>query len=311
MATFDKWVSDARPDMPVGKVTRQALELRLGSVLHYFPLAAYLAEENIEYVHAARVSTRRASAALNLFRGLVPPRHRKKMKQTLRTIRTSMGDARDLDVYITRFSKTSEPGTAVFLQRLERQRREAQATIVEWATSLLANERLRRQVGKLIKKTKKHAKKSIRKQPFGTWAVEQLLDEWNEFVAAVPESDPAANELHQFRIATKRFRYAVELLNNGLPGSVREVLYPQVKQLQSQLGEIQDHAVAAEKLSGWKKQATDPAEVAMLAQFEQDERDQYIGKSEAFIHWWRRDRIDELYDAVESLRQSPNEATAS
>ncbi len=169
---------------------------------------------------------------------------------------------------------------------------------------------LRSQVAKLLEKTKTHTKKRRREQPYGTWAAAQLRDAWIEFADQVPEQKPSAEELHQFRIAAKAFRYAVELLSNGLPGSVRDVVYPQVKQLQGQLGEIQDHAVAAEKLQAWKQQATDPDEVAMLAQFEQDEREQYRGKSDAFVHWWRREQIDELREAVESLTASRSSPTS-
>ena len=301
MAAFDKWISDANPDMPLGKVARRALKLRLRSVIHFLPLAAHLADENIEYVHAARVSTRRANAALSLFRKLTPKKKRQRMKESLKAVRSSMGEARDLDVYIKRFGKATDAGAATFLKRLKRQRRAAQPLIIECATPLLAGAQLRRQVKGLLDATRHHATKTVRTRPFGQWASEQLRDAWEAFLIGVPESDPTAEELHQFRIDTKRFRYAVELLSNGLPGSVRDVVYPQVKQLQGQLGDIQDHAVAAEKLLAWRQQATNPAEVAMLAQFEQDEREQYRGKSDAFVHWWRRDRIDELREAVESL----------
>lgn len=306
MAAIDKWISDADPATPIGEVARQALALRLRNVIHFLPLAAHLADENIEYVHSARVATRRAGAALSLFRDLLPSGRRKQMKQTLKEIRSSMGDARDLDVYIQRFGKATDPAAGTLLKSLKRRRRAAQRPIIDVATPLLSDEQLRRQVARLLKKVKRHGKKSARCRPFGSWAVDQLRDEWDTFVVQVPEDEPTAEQLHQFRIAAKRFRYAIELLSQGLPGSVREVVYPQVKQLQGQLGEIQDHAVAAERLHAWRVETAESDVAAMLAQYEQDEREQYRGKCEAFIHWWRRDRIGELRTAVEALVKPSN-----
>ncbi len=298
MASFDKWVSDASPDMVVGNVARRALKLRLGNVIHFLPLAAHLADESIEYVHAARVGTRRAHTGLRLFADFVPDKHRKTMSAALRSIRRSMGNARDLDVYIKRFGQASSDAES-FLKRLKRKRRRAQMPIIECATPLLSGQRLRQQTAKLLKQVRSHAKKSLREQAFGQWASGKLREEWHSFLEEVPDSNPSAGELHQFRIASKRFRYAIELLSSGLPAPFQEVVYPQAKQLQGQLGEIQDHAVAAEKLNACKKQADGRSERAMLAQFEQDERDQYHGKSEAFAHWWRRDRLNDLRTVVE------------
>lgn len=301
MGAIDKWVSKANADSPSGEVAWHALSLRLRNVIHYLPLAAHLADEDAEYVHHARVATRRAGAALAVFRDFVPPNKRKRMKHALKQIRKSMDEARDLDVFLERFGAAEEPAARSFYAKLEGQRRQAQMPIIQCASPLLYNERLRRKVRRLVSKVEKHAKKRLRWQPFGQWATEQLHQAWDEFIAAVPGDQPTAEQLHQFRIATKHFRYSQELLRNGLPGDVRKQVYSQTKQLQAQLGEIQDHAVAADKLAAWSADADSDEERELLQQYERDEREQYRGKSEAFLHWWRRDRIDELAASVESL----------
>jgi CHAD domain-containing protein len=310
MPAFDKWISDATTETPVGKVALCALQLRLRNVIHFLPLAAHLADEDREYVHAARVGTRRASTALRVFRAFVPKRRRQAMQQTLKAIRSSMGEARDLDVYLKRFGNVTEPGAATLVKRLKRKRRAAQTPIIECAIPLLSEERLREQVGKLLKKSKNHAKRPVRLQPFGHWAVERLGNECDVLATSLPGCMPSAEELHEFRITTKRFRYAVELLSRGLPESARELLYPQVKLLQTKLGAIQDHVAASDHLAAWKLEATSAAEVAMLDRLEQQERDQYRYTSEAFVQWWRRDRIDQLHDAIAALRQAPETSAA-
>lgn len=294
MAAIDKWVSGATPDMLMGEVAQRALEARLRSVIHFLPLAAHLAEENVEYVHATRVATRRAVAALDLFRNFIHSPRRKRMKVILKRIRSSMGEARDLDVYIKQFAYGDDAVADSLAVRLEQQRCNAQMPIIACATPLLAGQHLRSEAAKLVRSTKKYAPKKLRRRRFDKWAEQQLQRAWRNFVGALPGDNPHAEDLHEFRIASKRFRYTLELLNNGLPTAIRKQLYSQVKQLQAQLGEIQDHAVAAEKLAAWCDQATTAAEQAMLQQYAHDELEQFNGKSQAFLGWWRRDRIYQM-----------------
>ncbi|MGI9457601.1 MAG: CHAD domain-containing protein [Aeoliella sp.] len=296
MADFDKWISDARAEMSVDEVARIALAQRLGAVVHFLPLAAYLAEENVRFIHAARVSTRRASAALRLFKVFLPKKPGTCMKATVREVRDSMGEARDLDVYLQRFCDSGDSGAVRFRRRLERKRFKAQFPIIECAAPLLEKRRLRRRVAKLVERTA-----GGQDQSFKDWAHGKVREQWSIFLAAVPGDKPAALELHQFRIAGKRFRYAIELLSGGLPSVVREEVYPQITQLQSQLGEIQDHAVAAKKLRKWKKKLKRKRDRKMITQFEQDELEQFAGKSAAFTHWWRRERIEGIREVVANV----------
>jgi len=301
MAALDKWVSDAGPELPVGDVAYRALDVRLRAVIHYLPLAAHLADEDLEYVHSARVSTRRANTALVLFADFVPRKPRRKTKRALKQIRSSMGEARDLDVYLARFGTATAAGAERLLRRLGRQRQAAQMEVIECTTPWLAKQRLRRRVAKLLKKVASGQHAPAADQTFGDWAGGELRRQWDELSSAVPDSNPTADQLHAFRIAIKRFRYAIELLSSGLPSTIRDVVYPQVTDLQDQLGEIQDHAVAAEKLCEWHQASDDADERNLLSQLQQQERQQYQGKVEAFGHWWRRERIDQLREQVEQV----------
>lgn len=307
MAAADKWIADANCDTPTGEVARCALQTRLRGVIHYLPLAAHLADEDVEHVHAARVATRRAGAALRLFADFLPAGRMKRMKGTLRDIRNSMGEARDLDVYLRRFEEADDPATCDLARRLAERRRAVQPVIIEAAQPLLAGEKLRRRVAKLLRKAGKHAPGKLRREPFGDWAIERLAAEWQLFAQGVPGDEPSAAELHEFRIAAKHFRYALELLSGGLPDTLRKQLYPEVKQLQNRLGEIQDHAAAADRLATWRKAADSRRERKLLKKLEQQERNLYEGKTAAFTHWWRHDRIEELQAAVDSLGECERE----
>ena len=301
MATFAKWVTDATPASPMGDVVRAALEVRLSAVEHYLPRAAFLADESIEFVHAARVATRRATAALGMYREFVPSKARKTLRDLLKQMRGAMGEARDLDVYLERFAELNVPGARSLSRRLQQQRQTAQRPIVDTALDLLIDDLLHRRCQKVVKSVGEHGSKSLRRQPFGEWAAQQLKQAWVPFAAAVPGDSPEAEELHDFRIATKRFRYTLELLRGGLPEASRKLLTSRIKELQADLGAIQDHAVAAEKLAAWGQLAKKKKERELLDGLRQDELDSYRYKSEAFIDAWHHDSIHELQTAVEEI----------
>ena len=71
MAHPAKWTA-ASPDEPVADVARRSLQDRLAVVEQFLPLAAENWRESMEYVHGLRVSARRAEAALDMYRDLVP-----------------------------------------------------------------------------------------------------------------------------------------------------------------------------------------------------------------------------------------------
>src|SRR4051794_41529286 len=98
MAASGKWVEGIGPETPVEEAARKSLEPRLAAVARCLPLAAHLAEHDVEHVHRLRVATRRACAALKLYRELLPGKEARWLKRRLRKVRKAAGDARDLDV---------------------------------------------------------------------------------------------------------------------------------------------------------------------------------------------------------------------
>jgi len=300
MAAFDKWIDDSHPEMPAAEVARRALDQRLGAVVHFLPLAAHLAHESTEYVHAARVSTRRGVAALKLFEEFTEKKPRKRIISKLKDIRSSMGAARDLDAYISRLAESGDPAVLKIAKRLTRKRRQAQSGIIDVATPLLVDGKLRRQVKKLISRVDGDEYRGN----YSEWALGVFQKHWQVFYDAAPADNPTVEALHELRIAGKRFRYSLELLSGGLPGFIREELYPQVSRLQKQLGEIQDHAVAVGKLGKWRESAGKKSERDFWGDQQQLERAQLDSTSGALSNWWCQERI-------EAMAELAKRATAS
>src|SRR5688572_28787502 len=101
-ALQEKWVEGVSPDDRTCDVAVRSLRGRLRAVLHYLPLAADKAQEDVEHVHQLRVWTRRATAALVLYQELLPRRRFAWMKKQLRRVRQAANEARDCDVLLAR-----------------------------------------------------------------------------------------------------------------------------------------------------------------------------------------------------------------
>src|SRR5437870_4891485 len=95
-----KWISGLSPSLPLEDSARLVLAARLDVVRHYLPLAIREPEKDVENVHHLRVSTRRAGAALRIFKDCLPGSARKRIRKRLRAIRRAAGAARDWDVFL-------------------------------------------------------------------------------------------------------------------------------------------------------------------------------------------------------------------
>jgi CHAD domain-containing protein len=131
MVPSSKWIDGICPDCSVEEAARRSLEARLGTVSHWLPRAAHLSDRDIEHVHRLRVSTRRAMAALKLYRDWLPAKHHRWMKKRLREIRRAAGDARDLDVLGARLAdEHGEQIVAPVLKMIAARRAAVQPEIV-------------------------------------------------------------------------------------------------------------------------------------------------------------------------------------
>jgi CHAD domain-containing protein len=299
MGTYSKWVQ-ASPEETVLDVAARSLQERLEPVLNYLPLAARKADDDVEYVHQVRVWSRRAVAALDLYKDLLPRRRRKWMKAQLNRIRRSANDARDDDVFALRLAGVlDQPGTALLLDKVQRHRRRSQAPIVSVYEELTAKDLLARRGAKLVKKVRLRARGQC--VHFGKWAKCRFRTEVDEFLQAAAGDLHDIQVLHQFRIAGKRLRYAAELLAAAFKPTFRADVYPVIEDLQERLGEINDHATARVRLERWAEQSETDEERTCLCGMIHQEQQQLTAAHAQFFPWWNSDREGQLKDALERL----------
>src|SRR6476659_4735118 len=150
MAASGKWIDGIDADMPGDKAARRSLEPRLTIVAQSLPLAAHLAEHDIEHVHRLRVATRRAWAALKLYKDLLPSKPGRWMKKRLRKIRHAAGEARDLDVLGQRLSNQYGEKAVAIVALVRQERARVQDAIACVAVRCSHEDRYVRKTAKLV-----------------------------------------------------------------------------------------------------------------------------------------------------------------
>jgi inorganic triphosphatase YgiF len=211
-------------------------------------------------VHQMRVALRRLRAAISLFRTMLADDRRDRVKSELKWMASTLGEARDLDVYI---AKVLEPAVAQhkddaafqsFLAEIRERRKHAYETVRE----TIASPRFMKgvleaaawiQVGNWVRDDDKAARK-LRDQPISASAEEELERRWKRVLKRgkrLAELDP--EERHQVRIAIKKLRYATEFFDSLFKGKGvkkrKQAALKTLEALQETLGELNDIAVGS------------------------------------------------------------------
>jgi CHAD domain-containing protein len=294
-AAVRKWIA-AAPGAPAGEAARHILGVRLAEVDRALGRAARTSAGDPEAVHGLRVATRRASAALRLFAGLLPRRRARRLGERLKEVRRAANDARDDDVLLVHLGRDGA-GDSLWLEELRAHRARAGGPIVAAFERLGRHGRFRRRTDKLLRRVGRHAPDAD--LPFGDWARASLRPVVARFFAADRSdgSDPSA--LHSFRIRGKELRYAMEVLAGAFPADFRGTLYPEVEALQTQLGEINDRVTALARLRD-RLRDTGARRAACLRELLDRERGRLDGAMRHFRAWWagRRQRLRRGFDEL-------------
>jgi CHAD domain-containing protein/uncharacterized protein Yka (UPF0111/DUF47 family) len=300
----DKWVRGVCPDDRTSDVAVRTLRARLAAIQHYLPLAAEMAEEDVEHVHLLRVWARRAAAALKLYAGLLPRRRTVWMKKQLKRLRSAANDARDCDVLARRLTQDHTHAEAEsWANKVRAQRAEAQKPIVEIFERLKRDECFDRRVTKLLRRVRPRSKHGHRPedQLFGDWARASLRPLIEAFFAAVPVDGTDMAALHAFRIRGKELRYGMELLAGAFGPDLREKLYPLVETLQDRLGALNDLATAQTRLCKAIKEADGPAEAEHLQKLLAEEQARFEQVHREFLNWFTPPLRQQLRAGFDSL----------
>jgi CHAD domain-containing protein len=306
MALSAKWIEGIGPQSSVEDAARRSLEPRLSAVAHLLPMAAHLAAHDIEHVHRLRVATRRAGAALKLYRDCLPPKKAHWVTKRLRKIRRAAGHARDLDVLADRLARDYGDRVAPVIELIANDRVAVQPAIVRIADRCRNKDRLVRKTAALLQSIHRPelSEDATEPQPFGDWAADQLAKVAGQFVVAMPTESSSTAALHQFRIRAKALRYAIELVAPAFEPELRKKLYPLVEELQERLGRIQDHVTAAERCHNWAANTGDGALQETLRELAEAENRGLLDGVRDFFAWWTDERVEQVHNLLKPQTRS-------
>jgi len=245
-----KRINDLNEMTPVEDAARRVLALRLEVVRDRIADALSSGEERLQHVHALRVASRRAAAAVDLFESYLPKKVFKEVRHQLRVIRRAVGTARDWDVVLAQYSEG--------LKHAELVDQPAYDMLIGYALAHRVPAQLRLQQAcpeypfgfdRLMARTLANIRsREAEQELFGGYARPLLAQMVGGFNAMCDCDEGDWAQLHQVRIAGKRLRYTLEIVGECVDASFETTLAPALVSLQETLGVVNDNRNAANLL---------------------------------------------------------------
>jgi CHAD domain-containing protein len=223
--------------------------------------------EDPEAVHQARVATRRIRSTLRTFSKLLDEEWTDRLRDDLKWLADLLGQVRDTDVLLERFSghlaglpaADAEAGRRL-LARLSEQRDDARRRLL----GAMAQEKYARLLDDLVAAAAAPALLPGGDRPAAEVMPPLVRKPWKRLRKEVRQAgdDPPDETLHQIRIRAKRARYAAEAVEPVF-GKPAEDFADAVADVQSVLGDHQDAVVG----EAWLREAagTGRRDVALVA----------------------------------------------
>ncbi len=284
-------------------VARAAAAILVDKAAPIFELAGAAASgTDADAVHDMRVASRRTREALALFEPYYPAKAFARWSDTVRCVTKTLGRVRDTDVMLAEFSSLAWRAESV----------EERVTLA-WIIGDIQGRRaakvrkMRRRIGELDLAGERKAfarfAEGVRRVPDAREPLECLAEtEIGARVTALYAHVPAAlqpdNPLvqHAMRIDAKKLRYCVETFAPSF-GPGLDGVYPVLKDLQDQLGELHDRDVFAGALRETTMDS-DPAPAGVTAEGVQAvlddlarERQGFFDAFAAIIDQWPEPRM--------------------
>lgn len=277
---------------PVTDAAKILLSRNLKRTWRRLSLAATASQNDIKHVHRLRISTRRSLAALEVFREYLPASRFECVAEHLNEFRHIAANARDFDVMIQKRAADSSLDRKL-LKRLRKSRRKAQKPIVSVHDSLRPKNTYWQACRRLLKSLDRFG--SANQPQFSVWANHKLAIFLIVFLSQSPADVTDLKQLHRFRIAAKKFRYTLEILQPAFQSNAYELVMPEFKRMQNLLGRINDHAVAMDRIQLMKKKHKIDNEILRL------EMEGLDSSRRTFANWWTREAASDLRKKLESL----------
>lgn len=203
-------------------------------------------------VHDLRVAIRRLQQVLAAFKASFPPRHRKKVRRILKHIMDPAGEVRNCDIAAILIPKLDSKIAPRLRRMIQRDRKTAERRLVQSLRRLLDRELPAKwRVGLGLNRTA-GANGSGRREipPAAQRVVREMAAGFLRLGKKAASQETSIRQVHRFRIASKKFRYTLELLE-PFQGARASPWLNRVKAVQSILGDVNDCETVSRMVLRW------------------------------------------------------------
>jgi CHAD domain-containing protein len=301
--------------VPATPLCKAAPLLLMAKAAPLFELAdAAASGTDADAVHDMRVASRRTREAMTLLEQYYGPKAYARHNDRIRAVTKALGRVRDADVFAEEFAslaaRAKDPEERVALAWLVGLAGGRRPSLVRRMRKRLAELDMGRCGGRFERFAADVREVPGAREPIGGCATDAISSRVTAVYEHLPAAlDPAnALALHAMRIDAKRLRYAVETFAPAFDPERLDALYPVLKGLQDELGELHDRdvftdAVHAAEAEGSARAAgvTDDGLEAVIADLA-SERARRFTAFRRLVDVWPESRMrGELLDAIVKL----------
>jgi CHAD domain-containing protein len=283
-------------------------------------------EADIEFIHRARVASRRLRAALPLFQECLPEKKTAAWMQRIRKVTRALGLARDTDVQIDRLEKFSKklddvrcrPGVNRLILRLCQQRRGLDGPVKRAMAGLIESGTIEEMIERFADLAGRAASVYIYTPALYQHSFQSIHKRLEEFLAydQIVSQPEKVSELHEMRIHAKWLRYTLENFGPLYSNELKPYLQA-VRKIQENLGDIHDCDVwgqflpqfmAEERQRGFDYYGharTFSRLVPGLLRFQQDRQEARAELYQSFVSDWEAWQEERIWDALRGTIQVP------
>jgi CHAD domain-containing protein len=204
-------------------------------------------------VHDLRVSIRRFNQALGAFKSCFPGKETRKIRRRTKKLMTLAGTVRNFDIALKLLAKSHIAEVADLRSKLESQRKESSRVLIDALKRRIERKsslKWRRALESALAGGKRPSCRIPVKET-ASRILPQIAADFVERGSAAAQSKVSLEKLHAFRIASKKFRYTLELFA-PLYGSSLNSWLESIKGIQTVLGDINDCVTVSQMLADEK-----------------------------------------------------------
>jgi CHAD domain-containing protein len=203
-------------------------------------------------VHDLRVAIRRFQQVLAVFKAAFPAHERKKIHRKLKRVMGPAGEVRNCDIAGILIRKLDPNSAPQLRPKLQKDRKTAEGKLAQFLHRVLDRELPAKwRVG--LELDGAAAKNGSGRGEFPRPAQHLVREMATEFLTLGKKAagqEISAQEVHKFRIASKKFRYTLELVE-PFYGDALNPWLERVKEVQSVLGDANDCETVRRMVSRW------------------------------------------------------------